>query len=145
MRGYRQGRTPWMDPSIYPVQENLVHGAEAGSDAPFLVDIAGGLGHDLTEFKNRFPSHPGVSNFPDPEIRLLPTDQICQNIRKSTSKISLPLYQIFKISTQPSNGFRMTSTLNSRSREHEPTLCTLLCMIGPTTSVNLSFHEWFRL
>ncbi|KAH8775295.1 S-adenosyl-L-methionine-dependent methyltransferase [Diaporthe sp. PMI_573] len=59
MRGYRQGRTPWMDPSIYPVQENLIHGAEAGPDAPFLVDIAGGLGHDLTEFKNRFPNHPG--------------------------------------------------------------------------------------
>lgn len=51
-----------MDPSIYPVQENLISGAEAHSDAPFLVDIAGGLGHDLTEFKNRFPNHPGVSN-----------------------------------------------------------------------------------
>lgn len=53
-----------MDPSIYPVQESLIHGAEAGSDAPFLVDIAGGLGHDLTEFKNRFPNYPGVSNLP---------------------------------------------------------------------------------
>lgn len=51
-----------MDPSIYPVQENLIHGAETGSDAPFLVDIAGGLGHDLTEFKRRFPNTPGVSN-----------------------------------------------------------------------------------
>lgn len=62
VRGYRQGRTPWMDPSIYPVQENLIHGAETGSDAPFLVDIAGGLGHDLTEFKRRFPNTPGVSD-----------------------------------------------------------------------------------
>lgn len=75
VRGYRQGRTPWMDPSIYPVQENLIHGAETGSDAPFLVDIAGGLGHDLTEFKKRFPNTPGVSNLPVPVILLHPADE----------------------------------------------------------------------
>lgn len=80
-----------MDPSIYPVQENLIHGAETGSDAPFLVDIAGGLGHDLTEFKRRFPSTPGVSNFPAAISLLLLADERYQNIRKSTLKISLPL------------------------------------------------------
>lgn len=67
-----------MDPSIYPVQENLIHGAEAGSDSPFLVDIAGGLGHDLTEFKNRFPNHPGVSSFPVSKILLLRADPKCR-------------------------------------------------------------------
>lgn len=75
MRGYRQGRTPWMDPSIYPVQENLIQGAEAGPDTPLLVDIAGGLGHDLTEFKSRFPAHPGVSRPPFSETLWLAADQ----------------------------------------------------------------------
>lgn len=82
MRGYRQGRTPWMDPSIYPVQENLIHGAETGPEAPFLVDIAGGLGHDLAEFKKRFPDHPGVSSFPVLMITLLPADRRYRNIKK---------------------------------------------------------------
>lgn len=80
-----------MDPSIFPVQEKLIHGAEADSGAPFLVDIAGGLGHDLAEFKKRFPNHPGVSDVHVPTISLFSTDHICENKRKPTSKISLPL------------------------------------------------------
>ena len=69
-----------MDPSIYPVHEKLIHGAETGSGAPFLVDIAGGLGHDLTEFKKRFPNHPGVSNFSVPIVscsQLIEDTEIC--------------------------------------------------------------------
>lgn len=64
-----------MDPSIYPVQENLINGAEAGSDAQFLVDVAGGLGHDLTEFKSRFANHPGVSRIPFTELLRLMADK----------------------------------------------------------------------
>lgn len=78
-----------MDPSIFPVQERLIHGAEIDSEAPFLVDIAGGLGHDLVEFKKRFPNHPGVSDFHVPKFLLSSTDQRCGNKRKPTSKISL--------------------------------------------------------
>ncbi|KAK1777700.1 S-adenosyl-L-methionine-dependent methyltransferase [Copromyces sp. CBS 386.78] len=57
MGGYRQGRLPWHHPKIYPVEEELFPGAEP--DAPLVVDVAGGLGHDIDEFKRNYPNHPG--------------------------------------------------------------------------------------
>lgn len=57
--GYRQGRLPWMHSDIYPVEETLFPGADP--DAPLVVDVAGGLGHDINEFKKFYPNHPGVS------------------------------------------------------------------------------------
>lgn len=43
----------WFD--IYPVQEKL----RGSSDQVLLVDIGGGVGHDLVAFKKRFPDFPG--------------------------------------------------------------------------------------
>ncbi|KAJ0298226.1 hypothetical protein COL516b_010149 [Colletotrichum fioriniae] len=57
--GYRQGRVPWMHPSLYPVEKTLFSGADTSPDAPLLVDVAGGLGHDIDEFKKMYPNHPG--------------------------------------------------------------------------------------
>jgi hypothetical protein len=45
--------TDWFD--IYPVQEKL----RVAPDQVLLVDIGGGVGHDLTAFKKRFPDLPG--------------------------------------------------------------------------------------
>ncbi|KAF4119523.1 O-methyltransferase [Geosmithia morbida] len=59
MGGYRQGRLPWMDPKFFPVKERLIDGADTAPDAPFLVDIGGSVGHDLAQFKQYHPSHPG--------------------------------------------------------------------------------------
>ncbi|KXH50008.1 hypothetical protein CSIM01_07266 [Colletotrichum simmondsii] len=59
MGGYRQGRVPWMHPSLYPVETTLFPDADASPDAPLLVDVAGGLGHDIDEFKKMYPNHPG--------------------------------------------------------------------------------------
>lgn len=65
MGGYRQGRPSWMDPDFYPVQERLVEGLDtttttAGAGGPvLLVDIGGGLGHDLAEFRRKHPRAPG--------------------------------------------------------------------------------------
>jgi hypothetical protein len=67
MAGYRQGRTPWMDSSIYPVQSRLVDGADMSSDAPFLVDIGGNRGHDLQEFQQYYPNTPGKLYLQDME------------------------------------------------------------------------------
>lgn len=58
--GYRQGRLPWMHPSLYPVEQTLFAGADSSPDAPLVVDVAGGLGHDINEFKKFYPNHPGV-------------------------------------------------------------------------------------
>jgi hypothetical protein len=49
-----------MHPSIYPVEQTLFAGADASPDAPLVVDVAGGLGHDINEFKKLYPNHPGV-------------------------------------------------------------------------------------
>lgn len=61
MGGYRQGRPSWMDKGFYPVEERLVKGAKTDDDAnaAFLVDIAGGVGHDLDEFRRKVPHAPG--------------------------------------------------------------------------------------
>lgn len=59
MGSYRQGRPSWMDVDFYPVQERLIAGLETTVDAVLLVDIGGGLGHDLGEFRRKHPHAPG--------------------------------------------------------------------------------------
>lgn len=59
MGGYRLGRMPWMAPAFYPVKERLIDGASTVPDSPFLVDIGGNVGHDLTEFRRYYPNTPG--------------------------------------------------------------------------------------
>ncbi|KXH66206.1 O-methyltransferase [Colletotrichum salicis] len=55
-----EGRRLWMDPDFYPVADRLVNGAETISpDTAFIVDIGGGIGHDLDEFCRKQPSAPG--------------------------------------------------------------------------------------
>lgn len=49
-----------MHPSLYPVEQTLFAGADSSPDAPLVVDVAGGLGHDINEFKKFYPNHPGV-------------------------------------------------------------------------------------
>jgi hypothetical protein len=49
-----------MHPSIYPVETELFPGTDPNAEATLLVGIAGGLGHDIDEFRKMYPSHPGV-------------------------------------------------------------------------------------
>lgn len=59
MRGYRQGRLPWMAPGFFPVKERLIDGLESSPNAALLVDIGGNVGHDLEEFHKYHPDAPG--------------------------------------------------------------------------------------
>ncbi|KMU85982.1 sterigmatocystin 8-O-methyltransferase [Coccidioides immitis H538.4] len=59
MSAYHQGRSSWMDPGFFPVEGRLFDGAKAEADAPLIVDVGGSLGHDLMEFKKKWPRHPG--------------------------------------------------------------------------------------
>jgi len=59
MGGYRQGRPSWMDAGFYPVQQGLLDGFEEGSAAALLVDIGGSIGHDIDEFRRKYPDVPG--------------------------------------------------------------------------------------
>ncbi|KAL9601207.1 MAG: hypothetical protein Q9219_002707 [cf. Caloplaca sp. 3 TL-2023] len=59
MSGQRNNRPDWFD--IYPVESHLLsHASTDDPSSPLLVDIAGGIGADLTSFSTRFPSAPGA-------------------------------------------------------------------------------------
>ncbi len=56
MASYRVGRAEFLD--ILPAQERLVEGYsnEDTSDKVFFVDVGGGHGHELLQFRERFPN-----------------------------------------------------------------------------------------
>ena len=54
MTEVRAARPSWLD--WFPVQDEIVAGAVGEGDAPFIVDIGGGRGHDLKAFRERFPN-----------------------------------------------------------------------------------------
>ena len=47
----------WLD--IYPINSQLFAGSERDSASVFLVDVAGGKGHDISNLRTRFPDLPG--------------------------------------------------------------------------------------
>lgn len=55
--GFRAGKPSWLD--FYPANSRLIEGAEASPDAALLVDVGGGLGHDLKTFRERHSDAPG--------------------------------------------------------------------------------------
>ncbi|KAJ5789596.1 O-methyltransferase family 2 [Penicillium psychrosexuale] len=65
MSAYHQGRPSWMDvgffdvPSLFP---------DVTQDDVLLVDVGGSLGHDISEFKRKWPDAPGrlvIEDLPD--------------------------------------------------------------------------------
>ncbi|MCJ1385013.1 hypothetical protein MMC17_008131 [Xylographa soralifera] len=55
MAGYHQGRPSWMDPGFYPVKDRLLKGIMVDEHAVTIVDVGGGMGHDLEELKKKQP------------------------------------------------------------------------------------------
>jgi hypothetical protein len=47
-----------MDVGFYPVQ-SLVEGTGIGDDDVLIVDMGGSMGHDLSEFRRKWPDVPG--------------------------------------------------------------------------------------
>ena len=45
-----------MDDGFYPVRERLAGSVTLDKEAIILVDVGGGLGHDLAEFRRKHPS-----------------------------------------------------------------------------------------
>lgn len=78
---WSQGRPRWFDTKYYPVQERLITGATQDTEA-FLVDVGGGTGHDVDDFKKAFPTEiPGELVLQDrPEI--LELAQVDSSIKK---------------------------------------------------------------
>ncbi|KAF2134805.1 putative hydroxyindole O-methyltransferase, partial [Dothidotthia symphoricarpi CBS 119687] len=59
MSAYRAGKANWWDTGFYPVAERLFDGFDPSNNEVLLVDIGGGLGHDLQQFATRHISNPG--------------------------------------------------------------------------------------
>lgn len=59
MVGRREGVIKWTDHGFYPVEEKLGKDLRADKEAVLLVDIGGGLGHDLEDFRAGYPHLPG--------------------------------------------------------------------------------------
>ena len=57
MSGIRSTRKHWVD--WFPVQAELLDGADTVAKADWLVDLGGGNGHDLEKFLARFPEAAG--------------------------------------------------------------------------------------
>ena len=96
MSGYRQGKRSWMDEGFYPVMERLGHHTiNDDKNAVFLVDVGGGLGHDLEELRFKCPGITG---------RLVLQDQpeVIGQINKVTAGIELTAHDFF--TPQPVKG-----------------------------------------
>jgi len=59
MGGYRAGKSSWVEPGFYPVEERLGKGIKEGTKEVLLVDVGGGLGHDLELLKEEHERLPG--------------------------------------------------------------------------------------
>ena len=93
MSGYRQGKSSWCDEGFYPVTERI--GQALNSETPLLVDVGGGLGHDLLELRAK---HPELSG------RLILQDQadVIKQVGSSDKGIELAVHDFF--TPQPVKG-----------------------------------------
>ncbi|KAL4936041.1 hypothetical protein BDV06DRAFT_233759 [Aspergillus oleicola] len=57
MEGDRGSRPPWVQ--WFPVQEEILGTWNGGDEDVFFVDVAGGRGHDIKTFKDKFPETKG--------------------------------------------------------------------------------------
>lgn len=58
MTAQREGHTPWLD--FYPFRQQVVEGFKhEDPGAVLLVDMGGGMGHEIEEIRRKFPSLPG--------------------------------------------------------------------------------------
>jgi hypothetical protein len=59
MLGYFTGRPAWVEEKLFPANERIVKGARQDRDSVMLVDVGGGIGHYIDQFRVRFPDVPG--------------------------------------------------------------------------------------
>ena len=57
MAGQREGRADWLD--FFPFKEELYRGFDYRGDAVLMVDVGGGLGHELLGLRKRYPDLKG--------------------------------------------------------------------------------------
>ena len=95
MAGYRQGKRSWVESDFYLVRERLVKRIKANKDAVLLVDMGGGMGHDLEEFKAK---NPGLSG----RLVLQERQEVVSQIKNLSPGIEATVHDFF--TPQPVKG-----------------------------------------
>jgi hypothetical protein len=129
MSGYRQGKRSWMETDFYPVAERLGQGLSDNEDAVLLVDVGGGIGHDLKEFKAKHTDLPG-------RLILQERAEVITHISKSEQDFEATVHDFF--TPQPIQG--MWDDIKSQSpakimQGQKLTTFIPCCMIGMTIHV----------
>ena len=79
----RGSRPNWVD--WFPIEEKLVQNSNLDKDQVLLVDVAGGRGHDISAFLEKFPDLPGRLILQDqPHVLNDPTLELDPKIEKKT-------------------------------------------------------------
>lgn len=109
MIGYRSGRQKWDD--FYPVNDFLGKGMKADKDAVLLVDVGGGLGHDIDEFHHKHSNLPG---------RLILQDQpiVINDVKNISESIELMTHDFF--TEQPVKGISIKSASYFEKTDTDP-------------------------
>ncbi len=69
MAAYRAGKPSWVDQGFYPISDRLANGFNPSISDVVIVDVGGGLGHDLVELREKHPTLPGKLVLQDrPEV-----------------------------------------------------------------------------
>ena len=84
-----------MDPGFYPVNDRLIHQSLKAEGAVLIVDVGGGIGHDLEEFKLKHPEAPG-------RLILQERQEVIDQISQALPGIELRVHDFF--TPQPVKG-----------------------------------------
>lgn len=107
MAGYRQGKQSWTEPGFYPVDLRLGKEVKTHADAVLLVDVGGGLGHDLEDFKAKYPNLPG-------KLVLQERQEVTSQIKQLSPGIEPSVHDFF--TAQPIKGNCRTCSMLSKPR-----------------------------
>ncbi|KAF4614375.1 hypothetical protein G7Y89_g15363 [Cudoniella acicularis] len=88
MSAYRAGKPTWCDPGFYPI-EHLTAGFDSTSNPVLLVDVGGGLGHDLQELCEKHGNLPGDLILQDRE-EVIATLTPCTNFKATAHDFFTP-------------------------------------------------------
>ncbi len=95
--GQRETRPSWMDEGFYPVQERLIRGLDVEGDSSALIDVGGGLGLCLEEFRVKIPDWQG-------RLVLQEQEAVVKQVSGLDARIEAMAHDFFK--PQPIRGAR---------------------------------------
>jgi hypothetical protein len=142
MSAYNHGRPSWIDPDFYPVEEYLFKQdfpGDPNTQPVTLVDVGGGIGHDLEKLLSRFPEAPG--RFVLQELPI-----VIEQARGNTLNRNIELMEYDFFTEQSVKGTVECSMLcllvnaNTGSKVPVHIICTPFFTIGPMRSV----HKFYR-